>query len=98
MARVARKRGFDRGVEIAGAVWTHPVAARARGALVAAAGVGLAAALVTWNVTDASLNASSAAAPGNAQPGRPWPTPCSKPWAWRGGWPPCCFWSSASPG
>ena len=66
MARVARKRGFDRGVEIAGAVWTHPVAARARGALVAAAGVGLAAALVTWNVTDASLNASSAAAPGNA--------------------------------
>ncbi|MFM8939981.1 MAG: DNA translocase FtsK 4TM domain-containing protein, partial [Phenylobacterium sp.] len=66
MARVARKRGFDRGLEIAGAVWAHPFAARARGALVAAIGVGLAAALATWNVTDPSLNASSAAAPGNA--------------------------------
>ena len=65
MARAARKRGFERGVEIAGSVWTHPLAARARGALVAAGGAGLAAALVTWNVADPSLNAASGAAPTN---------------------------------
>jgi S-DNA-T family DNA segregation ATPase FtsK/SpoIIIE len=65
MARAARKRGLDRGLEIAGAVWTHPLAARGRGALAALAGVGLAAALVTWNVGDPSLNASTAAAPAN---------------------------------
>ena len=66
MARAARKRGFDRGMEIAGAIWTHPLSARTRGGLVAAVGVGLAAALATWNVADPSLNASTAAAPGNA--------------------------------
>jgi S-DNA-T family DNA segregation ATPase FtsK/SpoIIIE len=65
MARAARKRGFERGVEIASAVWAHPLAARARGGLAAAAGVGLAAAMATWNVADPSLNASAAAGPRN---------------------------------
>ena len=65
MARAARKRGLDRGLEIAGAVWAHTLAARARGALAAAAGVGLAIALATWNVADPSLNTSTAVAPRN---------------------------------
>jgi len=53
-------------MEIAGAIWTHPLSARTRGGLVAAVGVCLAAALATWSVADPSLNASTAAAPGNA--------------------------------
>ena len=65
MARAARKRGLERGLEIAGAAWAHGIAARARGALGAAAGVALAIALATWNVGDPSLNASTAAAPRN---------------------------------
>ena len=65
MARAARKRGLDRGFEIAGAVWAHPFAARARGGLVALSGAALAAALVTWKAVDPSLNASSGAVPGN---------------------------------
>ena len=65
MARAARKRGLDRGLEIAGAAWGHSVAARARGGLAAAAGVALAVALATWNVSDPSFNASAAAAPRN---------------------------------
>ncbi|MFM8821716.1 MAG: DNA translocase FtsK 4TM domain-containing protein, partial [Phenylobacterium sp.] len=65
MARAAPKRGLGRGLEIAGAVWVHPFSARARGALAAAAGVALAAALATWNITDASFNASTGAAPAN---------------------------------
>jgi S-DNA-T family DNA segregation ATPase FtsK/SpoIIIE len=65
MARAARKRGIDRGFEIAGAVWAHPFAARARGGLVALSGAALAAALVTWKVADPSLNASAGAIPGN---------------------------------
>ena len=65
MARAARKRGLDRGLEIAGAAWGHSVAARARGGLAAAAGVALAVALATWQVSDPSFNASAAAAPRN---------------------------------
>jgi S-DNA-T family DNA segregation ATPase FtsK/SpoIIIE len=65
MARAARKRGIDRGFEIAGAVWAHPFAARARGGLVALSGAALAAALATWKASDPSLNASAAALPGN---------------------------------
>ena len=65
MARAARKRGIDRGFEIAGAVWAHPFAARARGGLVALSGAALAAALVTWKVADPSLNASAGTIPGN---------------------------------
>ncbi|MFM8375341.1 MAG: DNA translocase FtsK [Phenylobacterium sp.] len=65
MARAARKRGLDRGLEIAGAAWGHSIAARARGGLAAAAGLALAIALVTWNVSDPSLNASAAAGPRN---------------------------------
>jgi len=65
MARAARKRGIDRGFEIAGAVWAHPFAARARGGLVALSGAALAAALATWKAADPSLNASSGAIPGN---------------------------------
>ena len=65
MARAARKRGLDRGLEIAGAAWGHPIAARARGGLAAAAGVALAVALATWNVGDPSLNASAASEPRN---------------------------------
>ena len=65
MARAARKRGIDRGFEIAGAVWAHTFAARARGGLVALSGAALAAALVTWKVADPSLNASAGTIPGN---------------------------------
>ena len=65
MARAARKRGLERGLELAGAAWSHSFAARARGGLAAAAGVALAIALATWHVGDPSLNASAAAAPRN---------------------------------
>ena len=65
MARAARKRGLERGLELAGAAWSHSFAARARGGLAAAAGVALAITLATWHVGDPSLNASAAAAPRN---------------------------------
>jgi S-DNA-T family DNA segregation ATPase FtsK/SpoIIIE len=65
MARAARKKGLERGLEIAGGVWAHPLSARARGALAAGAGVWVAVALATWNVGDPSFNASASGAPGN---------------------------------
>ncbi len=65
MARAARKKGLERGLEIAGGVWAHPLSARARGALAAGAGVWVAVALATWSVGDPSFNASASGAPGN---------------------------------
>jgi len=66
MARAARKTGMELFLHIAGLAWAHPHTARMRGGVLAAAGVTLAVAFATYNATDPSLNASSAAAPTNA--------------------------------
>jgi S-DNA-T family DNA segregation ATPase FtsK/SpoIIIE len=66
MARAARKTGVDLALHIAGLAWGHPTTARLRGGVVAAAGLALAVALVTYNAADPSLNAASALSPTNA--------------------------------
>jgi S-DNA-T family DNA segregation ATPase FtsK/SpoIIIE len=70
MARAARKSGLELGLHIARLAWTHPLAARLRGGLLAAAGVAVALALATYNAADPSLNAATGHAPLNVL-GRP---------------------------
>ncbi|MDP3118538.1 MAG: DNA translocase FtsK 4TM domain-containing protein [Phenylobacterium sp.] len=65
MARAARKSGLELGLHIARLAWTHPLAARLRGGLLAAAGVAVALALATYNAADPSLNAATGHAPLN---------------------------------
>ncbi len=65
MARMARKKGFDRGLELAASVWDHSVVVRLRGLGVALAGLGLGLALISYNPSDPSLNAVSGAKPAN---------------------------------
>jgi S-DNA-T family DNA segregation ATPase FtsK/SpoIIIE len=65
MARVARRSGVELAVHTAYAGWTHPLAARVRGALIAGLGLCLVAAFATYHPTDPSLNAASAEAPRN---------------------------------
>jgi S-DNA-T family DNA segregation ATPase FtsK/SpoIIIE len=65
MARTARKTGLALAAHVALLAWSHPASARLRGALVAAAGVALAAALATYDAADPSLNAASGAPVGN---------------------------------
>ena len=64
MARVARKTGLELALHIARLAWSHPATARLRGGVVAAFGVALAAALITYNPDDRSLNVASAGEPG----------------------------------
>ncbi len=70
MARAARRSGLELGLHIARLTWTHPVAARLRGGVLAAAGLALALALATYHAADPSLNAATAHAPLNVL-GRP---------------------------
>ena len=63
MARAAQ-RGATAG-EIAGMVWEHPLAARARGGFVALFGLVLILSLATWNAADPSFNAASGHVPKN---------------------------------
>ncbi len=65
MARAARKTGMALVAHIAGLAWDHPGTARLRGGMVAAVGAGLAAAFVTYNPADPSLNAASSLAAAN---------------------------------
>jgi S-DNA-T family DNA segregation ATPase FtsK/SpoIIIE len=67
--RAARKTGMELLAHIAGLVWSHPNTARLRGGLLAASGAVLAIAFATYDPTDASLNAASPSAPGNALDG-----------------------------
>ena len=53
-------------LHIARLAWSHPATARLRGGVVAAFGVALAAALVTYNPDDRSLNVASSGQPTNA--------------------------------
>ena len=71
MARAARKSGLELGLYIARLAWTHPLTARLRGGMLAAAGVAAALALATYNAADPSLNAASGRPPLNVlgQPG-----------------------------
>ena len=66
MARVARKTGLELALHIARLAWNHPATARLRGGIVAAFGVALAAALITYDPDDRSLNVASAGEPTNA--------------------------------
>ena len=66
MARVARKTGMELVLHIARLAWSHPGTARLRGGIVAAFGVALAAALVTYSPDDRSLNVASTGEPVNA--------------------------------
>jgi DNA segregation ATPase FtsK/SpoIIIE, S-DNA-T family len=66
MARTARKTGMALVWHIADLAWSHPGTARLRGGVTAAAGAALAVAFLTYNASDPSLNAASAAAPSNA--------------------------------
>ena len=59
MARVARRSGLEWIMLTAWACWTHPMAARFRGGVIAALGLGLLVALASYHVTDPSLNAVS---------------------------------------
>jgi S-DNA-T family DNA segregation ATPase FtsK/SpoIIIE len=70
MARAARKSGLELGLYIARLAWTHPLTARLRGGVLAAAGVAVALALATYNAADPSLNAATGHAPLNVL-GRP---------------------------
>jgi S-DNA-T family DNA segregation ATPase FtsK/SpoIIIE len=65
MARAARKSGVELGLHVARLAWTHPLTARLRGGLLAAAGVAVALALATYNAADPSLNAATGHAPLN---------------------------------
>jgi DNA segregation ATPase FtsK/SpoIIIE, S-DNA-T family len=69
MARAARKTGVELLAHIARLAWRHPVTARLRGGMVAAAGVALAVAFATYNAADPSLNAAAPEAPRNAMGG-----------------------------
>ena len=53
-------------LHIARLMWSHSATARLRGGLVAAFGVALATAFITYNPDDPSLNVASAQAPENA--------------------------------
>ena len=66
MARVARKTGMELALHIARLMWSHSATARLRGGLVAAFGVALATAFITYNPDDPSLNVASGQAPQNA--------------------------------
>ena len=66
MARAARKTGMELALHIARLAWSHPGAARLRGGVVAAFGVALAAALVTYSPDDPSLNVAGGRALTNA--------------------------------
>jgi S-DNA-T family DNA segregation ATPase FtsK/SpoIIIE len=70
MARAARKSGLELGLYIARLAWTHPLTARLRGGVLAAAGVAVALSLATYNAADPSLNAATGHAPLNVL-GRP---------------------------
>ncbi|MDO8901322.1 MAG: DNA translocase FtsK 4TM domain-containing protein [Phenylobacterium sp.] len=59
MARAARKSGLELGLYIARLAWTHPLTARLRGGLLAAAGVAAALALATYNAADPSFNSAT---------------------------------------
>ena len=59
MARVARRSGLEWIMLTAWACWTHPFAARFRGGVVAALGLGLLVAFASYHVTDPSFNAVS---------------------------------------
>ncbi|MDX5330777.1 MAG: DNA translocase FtsK [Caulobacteraceae bacterium] len=65
MARAARKTGVELALHIVRLAWRHPLTARLRGGVLAAAGIAFALALATYNAADPSLNASSAQAPAN---------------------------------
>ena len=65
MARVARRSGLEWTMLAAQAGWNHPVAARFRGGLSAALGLGLLVAFASFHNTDPSFNAVSAEAPRN---------------------------------
>ncbi|MDO8380188.1 DNA translocase FtsK 4TM domain-containing protein, partial [Phenylobacterium sp.] len=65
MARAARKSGVELGLHVARLAWIHPLTARLRGGLLAAAGVAVALALATYNAADPSLNAATGHAPLN---------------------------------
>ena len=66
MARAVRKTGVELGLYIAGLIWSHPLAARTRGGMVAVTGLAMAIAFATYNAADPSLNAASALKPSNA--------------------------------
>ena len=66
MARVARKKGLELGLQIASMAWNHPTMARMRGGMVATFGFIFAVSLITYNVSDPSLNAASSRPPSNA--------------------------------
>ena len=65
MARAARKTGVELALHIVRLAWRHPLTARLRGGVLAAAGIAFALALATYNAADPSLNASSGQAPAN---------------------------------
>ena len=64
MARAVRPKPTPADVLAQG--WRHPVAARVRGGLVAAFGLAMVIALISYNAADPSLNAASPALPTNA--------------------------------
>jgi S-DNA-T family DNA segregation ATPase FtsK/SpoIIIE len=70
MARAVRKSGLELGLYIARLAWTHPLTARLRGGVLAAAGIAVALALATYNAADPSLNAATPQSPLNVL-GRP---------------------------
>ena len=70
MARAVRKSGLELGLYIARLAWTHPLTARLRGGVLAAAGIAVALALATYHAADPSLNAATPQPPLNIL-GRP---------------------------
>ena len=66
MARAARRSGLELLLEAFAYGWSQPWSARFRGGVVTVIGAGLLLALATYNATDPSLNAASAARATNA--------------------------------
>jgi S-DNA-T family DNA segregation ATPase FtsK/SpoIIIE len=65
MARTARRKGSELAIDAARGVWGHSAAARFRGGVTAALGLGLALALATYNPGDPSFDAAASGAPAN---------------------------------
>src|SRR5579872_2400812 len=65
MARAARRKGSEAAMDAARGVWAHSAAARFRGGVTAALGLGLALALATYNPGDPSFDAAASGAPAN---------------------------------